>query len=165
MPSGLQLSLMTALFFIGSFLAADDPRQAAKDLKEFSPNHHFFLTSKMKENRTQVYRTDKPLIVLWEVPTYIQIPDLSDDGRHIAASYEGGNILEDNVRSSTFSLPSITPRGPDGPSRLARSWGMWRSCSDPHPVFHGDESSGSSPLASSGSFSKTENLTLDPEPR
>jgi hypothetical protein len=100
MLSGFRVSLLTALLFTSSFLAADSPRQAPKDLKEFSPNHQFFLISKVKEKRTQVFRTDKPSTVLWEIPVYIQIPDLSNDGRHIAASYEGGNILENDVRPS-----------------------------------------------------------------
>ena len=132
---------MTALFFTSSFLAADDPRSAPKDLKEFSPNHHFFLTSKIKENRTQVFLTNKPLAVLWEVPTYIQIPDLSDDGRHIAASYEGGNILDNNVHSSDTLITFYNSSGFRRIVTVGEVVGMWKSCDGPHPVSRGDESS------------------------
>lgn len=98
-----------------SFLAADDPRQAPMDAKQYSSNHQFFLVSKVKERRTQIFRSDKPSAALWQIPVYIQIPDLSNDGRHVAASYEGGNILENDVRPSD---PLITFYNASGARRI-----------------------------------------------
>jgi hypothetical protein len=107
--------LLVTLFFAGSLFAGDSPRQAPQDIKEFSPNHHFFLISKVKEKRTQVFGANQASTVLWEVPVYLQIADLSDDGRHIAASYAGGNILENNVRPSD---PLITFFNASGSKRI-----------------------------------------------
>jgi hypothetical protein len=96
----LRVSLLIALLFTSSFLAAGAPRQAPMDVKQFSPDHQYFLISKVKEKCTQIFRSDKPSTVLWQIPVYIQIADISNDGRHVAASYEGGNILENDVRPS-----------------------------------------------------------------
>lgn len=115
MPSSLKVSLLTALVMTTSFLAADDPRQAPTDVKQYSPNHQFFLVSKVKERRTQIFRAGKSSAVLWQIPVYIRIPDLSDDGHHVAASYEGGNILENNVRPSD---PLITFYNASGTRRI-----------------------------------------------
>ena len=115
MLSVFRVSLLTALLFTSSFLAADDPRQAPMNIKQFSPNHQYFLISKVKEKRTQVFRSDKPSTVLWQIQAYIQIADLSNDGRHVAASYEGGNILENDVRPSD---PLITFYNATGSKRV-----------------------------------------------
>lgn len=100
MPSVFRVSLLLTLLFTSSFLTADDPRQAPMDVKQFSPNHQYFLISKVKEKCTKIFRSNKPSTVLWQIPLYIQIADISNDGRHVAASYAGGNILESNVRPS-----------------------------------------------------------------
>ena len=63
----------------------------------------------------QVFHSDKPLSVLWQIPVYIQIANLSNDGRHVAASYEGGNILDNNIRPSD---PLITFYNATGPRRV-----------------------------------------------
>ena len=96
----LYLLFAAALVFPCWKLRADDPRIAPADHKVWSPNHHFFLITKVQERRTRVLRTASPSMVLWSIPAYIENASLSDDGRHVAATYDGGNILEENVRPS-----------------------------------------------------------------
>jgi hypothetical protein len=115
MSLSFKFPLLAALVMASSFLAADDPRQAPMDVKQYSPNHQFFLVSKVKEKCTQIFRADKPSAVVWKIPIYIQIPDISNDGRHVAASYEGGNILENNVRPSD---PLVTFYNASGSKRI-----------------------------------------------
>ena len=90
--------LIFAMLLFSPFSWADDPRAAPTDHKEFSPNHQYFLISKVQEKRTQIFQTSKPHTVLWSISAYIQLASLSNDGRHVAASYEGGNILDLDVR-------------------------------------------------------------------
>lgn len=69
----------------------------------------------MREKRTQIFRSDKPSTVLWQIPVCIPIADISNNGCHVAASYEGGNILENDVRPSD---PLITFYDATGSGRV-----------------------------------------------
>ncbi len=93
---------------------ADDPRVLPADHKEFSPNHAFFLEAKVKEKRTRVFHSGKVPRLLWEVPAYLEIADLSNDGKHLASSYAGGNILDPGVRPNDAL---VTFYNADGTSR------------------------------------------------
>lgn len=73
---------------------AADPRMMPVDHKDFSPNHAFFLEARVKEKRTRVFHAGKEPRLLWEIPAYLQIADLSNDGKHVASSYaETSSIL------------------------------------------------------------------------
>jgi hypothetical protein len=115
MPLLFRHGLLAALLLCGLPLCADSPRVARQDRKQFSSNHRFFLISKLKESRTQVFRTDRPASILWEVPIYMSVSELSNDGRHIADIYEGGNILGDDIRPSD---PLITFYNASGTRRI-----------------------------------------------
>ena len=93
----LPLLTMCMVAYLSAF--ANDPRVAPADHKEWSPNHAFFLEAKMKEKRTRVFRAGRFPQMLWEIPAYLQIADLSNDGKHVAFSYAGGNILDPGVRA------------------------------------------------------------------
>ncbi len=79
---------------------ADSPRVAPADRKQFSSNRHFYLLSKLKQQRTEVFKAAQSKTLLWSVPKYLSLPILSDDGQCIASVYDGGNILDENVRPS-----------------------------------------------------------------
>ncbi len=89
---------MCIVAFLSAF--ANDPRVAPADHKEWSPNHAFFLEANVKEKRTRVFRAGKVQQMLWEIPAYLEIADLSNDGKHVASSYAGGNILDPGVRGT-----------------------------------------------------------------
>lgn len=100
MASIFRFAAFAAPLLLCAAIRADDPRVAPADHKEFSPNRQYFLFSSVKDKRTKIFRASKPTAVLWEIPAYLEIADLANDGKHVAASYEGGNILDDNVRAS-----------------------------------------------------------------
>ena len=102
---------LALLMIVPTRLYAASPPVAPADHTEYSPNHRFFLISSVKEKRTRIFRTSDPAAVLWEIPFYLQNADLANDGRYVAASYDGGNIFEEKVRPSDTLITFYSATG------------------------------------------------------
>jgi hypothetical protein len=119
-PLLLVVMLLTTTGFVRGFAAThaaghpDDPLPTPADRKVFSPDHRFYFNTRVRENRTDVFAAGKPAAPLWTLPMYLDEAFLSNDGRHIAAEYPGGNILDASVKPSdtlfTFYSPGALPR-------------------------------------------------------
>ena len=102
---------LASFMILSVMLHAAGPGIAPADHTEYSPNHRFFLISSVKEKRTRIFQVNDPSVMLWEIPLYLQNADLANDGRHVAASYEGGNILDENVRASDVLVTFYSATG------------------------------------------------------
>lgn len=99
------------LMIVPTRLYAASPPVAPADHTEYSPNHHFFLISSVKEKRTRIFGASDPAAVLWEIPLYLQNADLANDGLHVAASYDGGNIFDEKIRPSDTLITFYSATG------------------------------------------------------
>ncbi|SRR5579884_489098 len=83
---------------------SDSPPPAAKSIKVFSSNRHFYAFSSLKEKKTYVFSAMDKQKALWDIPGYHPVLFLSDDGQYLVVGYPGGNLLNETVKASDLFL-------------------------------------------------------------
>ena len=96
----LRFGLTVAVLVLGaSMCAADSPRVAPHDVKDYSPDRRFYVVSQLQQKHTAVFRAGKKEAE-WELPGYHPILYLSNDGKHLVEGYEGGNLFNGTTKDS-----------------------------------------------------------------
>ncbi|NUQ29261.1 MAG: hypothetical protein HOQ35_12200 [Acidobacteriaceae bacterium] len=109
--SNISSTTLALLMIVPTMLYAASPPVVPADHTEYSPDHRFFLISSVKEKRTRIFRASDPAAVLWEIPLYLENADLANDGRYVAASYDGGNIFDEKIRPSDTLITFYSAAG------------------------------------------------------